>query len=85
MSDVSKTPDNRPTPPKSSAVVLLLGDIADSTWRMFVPGIGGTLLGLWLDRQFGTLPWLLITGIVLGSVTAFMLVRRQLKKIAAMK
>ena len=25
-----------------------------------------TLIGLWLDRQLGSLPWLLLTGVALG-------------------
>jgi F0F1-type ATP synthase assembly protein I len=29
-----------------------------------------TLLGYWLDRRWGTLPLLLIVGVVLGFVTA---------------
>ncbi len=38
--------------------------------------IGGTLLGYWLDRWLGTDPWLVVTGIVLGSVLGFLRVWR---------
>lgn len=31
----------------------------------------GTIGGQWLDERFGTEPWLLVSGIVLGSVAAF--------------
>jgi ATP synthase protein I len=43
-------------------------------------GIGGTMaaslglgigLGYWLDKKFGTGPWCLLGGAVLGIVTAF--------------
>jgi ATP synthase protein I len=33
--------------------------------------IGGTLLGYWLDEKFGTQPWLLVVGVVLGTFGAF--------------
>ena len=59
----------------------LIATIADTTWRMFVPSVGFTLLGVWLDEQFQTKPWLMLTGIVLGCVLAVMLVRRQIMAI----
>lgn len=33
--------------------------------------VGGVVLGLLLDRWLKTAPWLLLTGIVLGSAGAF--------------
>ncbi len=33
--------------------------------------IAGLLLGLLLDHWLGTKPWLVVTGIVLGSISAF--------------
>jgi ATP synthase protein I len=33
--------------------------------------IGGTLLGYWLDERFGTKPWLLVVGVVIGTFGAF--------------
>jgi hypothetical protein len=72
--------DEQPTPPDQSTVVLLLGTIGDTTWRMFVPTIGLLLIGDWLDRTFNTKPILIITGIVLGSIIAGLLVRNQLRK-----
>jgi ATP synthase protein I len=33
--------------------------------------IGGTLLGYWLDERFGTKPWLLVAGVVIGTFGAF--------------
>lgn len=60
---------------------VLLGTIGDTTWRMFVPSIGLTLLGVWLDGHYGTRPWLMFLGIVLGCGGAVLLVRRQLAAI----
>ena len=62
-------------------VRVLLGTIGDTTWRMFVPSIGFTLLGVWLDGQLSTKPWLMIIGIALGALGAVLLVRRQLVNI----
>lgn len=59
-------------------VRVLLVTIGDTTWRMFVPSVGLTLLGVWADAQFGTKPWLMVVGIVLGFFGAFLLVKKQI-------
>ncbi len=71
----------KPVPPEQSTVVLLLGTIADTTWRMFIPTIGLTILGLLVDKVLHTTPWIMTAGIVLGAFTAYVLVRRQIKKV----
>lgn len=55
--------------------------IADTTWRMFVPSIGLTLLGVWLDSEWRMKPWFMISGIVVGTIAAIALVRRQINSI----
>lgn len=68
--------------PKSSPrsdITYLLATAADTTWRMFVPAVGFTLLGAWADRHFDTKPWLMVLGIVVGVAGAIMLVRKQLR------
>ena len=62
----------------ADTVRVLLGTIGDTTWRMFVPSVGLTLLGVWADSAFGTKPWLMISGIVLGFFGAFLLVKKQI-------
>ena len=81
MSTSPNHSDENQTPPEKSTVILLLGDIGDTTWRMFVPTVGLTVLGLLADREFNTTPWLMVTGIIVGSLLAGLLVRRQLKKV----
>lgn len=73
--------DKKATPPDRSTVILLLGTMADTSWRMFIPVIGFTVLGLLADKQLNTVPWIMIGGIVLGMYSAYMLVRRQIKKV----
>lgn len=46
-----------------------------------MPTIGLTVLGLLADKRLHTTPWLMIIGIVLGSLIAGVLVRRQLKEV----
>lgn len=81
MSTSRNDGDKQPVPPDRSTVVLLLGTIADTTWRMFVPTIGLTILGLVTDKALRTTPWLMSAGIVLGAGLAYALVRRQIKKV----
>ncbi len=78
VSDDQKAPDTEHTG-------VILATIGDTTWRMFVPSIGCTLLGVWADQHFGTSPWLMIAGIVLGFSGAFLLVKKQLSDIAVRK
>jgi F0F1-type ATP synthase assembly protein I len=52
---------------------------------MFVPSIGLTLLGVWLDGKWQTKPWLMMSGIALGVVFAFALVRQQLRRLKPTK
>ena len=70
-----------PIPPDKSTVILLMNTIGDTTWRMFVPSIGFTILGVYADRQMVTKPYLTIVGIIVGAGLAGLLVRRQIKKV----
>lgn len=48
---------------------------------MFVPSIGFTLAGLWLDGKWQTTPWLMFAGIILGFIVAVLAVKLQLKRL----
>lgn len=76
----AKSSDDKQTPPEKSTVVLLLGIAADTTWRMFVPIIGGVVLGVWADHSFSTKPIGTIIGTVIGVAIAALLVRQQLQR-----
>jgi len=73
--------DKQFTPPDRSTVILLLGTMADTTWRMFVPILALLFIGLLLDKQLHTTPWIMTGGLVLGTALAYLLVRQQLKKV----
>ena len=64
---------------------LMMQTIIGTTWRMFVPTIGLTLVGLAVDMAAGTRPWMTISGICLGFAAAFALVWLQISRITAKK
>tara|TARA_B100001245_G_scaffold131354_1_gene97296 strand:- start:1058 stop:1321 length:264 start_codon:yes stop_codon:yes gene_type:complete len=76
----AKKGDDRQQPSQKSTAVLLLMIAADTTWRMFVPIIGGTVLGVWLDNVYQTKPLLTIALIGVGVIIASLLVWQQMKK-----
>jgi F0F1-type ATP synthase assembly protein I len=47
---------------------------------MFVPTIGLLMVGRQLDTRFSTKPFLMVTGIVLGSLIAAYLVKAQIQR-----
>ena len=63
--------------PQSDSIYLIMS-MADTTWRMFVPAVGFTLLGAWADNALGTKPALMFIGIVVGAALAFLLVKKQI-------
>lgn len=76
----AKNSDDKPKPPKKSAALILFTIAADTTWRMFVPTLGGTALGIWLDNSIETKPWCTIVGLSIGVAITTLLVRQQYKK-----
>ena len=81
MSTSQNDGDKTPTPPDRSTVILLLGTMGDTTWRMFVPAIGLTVLGLLADKWLHTTPWIMTAGIIVGILGAYVLVKRQIKEV----
>jgi len=72
--------DHEPQVAKN-AVLILLGDIADTTWRMFVPTIGLGATGYFVDKELHSQPIFTISGIVLGAIAAGLFIRQQLRKV----
>lgn len=79
-SAAAKNSDDKPQPPEKSAALILFMVAADTTWRMFVPTLGGTALGLWGDSVWHTTPWAGVGGLAIGIVITSLLVRQQYKK-----
>jgi F0F1-type ATP synthase assembly protein I len=67
------------TLPKSSDILLLFATVADTTWRLFVPTLGGVLLGIWADQTVGSRPLWTIVGVICGTIVSLYLVYEQLQ------
>lgn len=78
-SEASQTTNEPRT--RKSASMLLLATALDTTIRFFVPTIGGTLLGIWLDSIFHTAPVLLIVTVLVGFGLSIVLVTLQIKQV----
>ena len=65
-----------------NSATLLMKTMVGTTWRVFLPTIGLTLLGLWLDNVILNMkPWLTFGGIAIGVIVAAVLVWLQVAKI----
>lgn len=66
---------------EADASILMMKTVAGTTWRMFVPTIGFTLVGLAADYCYRTKPWLMVSGVALGFAMSFGLVWLQIAQI----
>jgi len=69
------------TPSGLSGPIVLLMTALDTTWRAFVPTIGGTFLGIGIDHLFGIAPIATIVCLILGFATSTLLIARQLMSV----
>ena len=65
----------------SGVMMILARTMIGTMWRMFLPTIGLTLLGLWLDNVSGMKMRWLLAGIVSGAIISVVLVALQIAKI----
>ena len=65
----------------SGAMMILAKTMIGTMWRMFLPTIGLTLLGLWLDNVSGMKMRWLLAGIISGAIISVILVALQIAKI----
>ncbi len=68
---------NQPHP----AAILLLLTILDTMWRAFVPTIGGTILGVYLDNWLNKAPFFTTSMIIVGFATSAVLIAVQLRNV----
>lgn len=78
-SEASKTTDTART--KKSVSMLLLATALDTTWRAFVPTIGGTFLGIWLDHTFSVTPLATIICLIVGVALSALLITKQIRDV----
>lgn len=65
----------------SGAMMILARTMIGTMWRMFLPTIGLTLLGLWLDNVSGIKMRWLLAGIISGAIISVILIALQIAKI----
>ncbi len=68
-------------PENTLGVRAVLLSILDTSTRLFVPSVGGTVAGLWIDVSYDTRPWFTIIGVILGTLLAIFLVYAQIRAI----
>lgn len=68
--------------PVKNPALLLTMTALDTTWRTFVPVVGGTVAGVAIDNSFHTAPITTIIGLIIGVAIAVLLVRKQLQDVS---
>ncbi|MDN5819322.1 MAG: AtpZ/AtpI family protein [bacterium] len=81
MSESQNDADKQDQRPSKMSAIILLADIADTTWRMFVPPIIGALLGWWADSSWGTFPWFSFIGLAIGCTATAFFIKALLKRV----
>ena len=61
--------------------MLLIATALDTTWRIFVPILGGVFLGIGLDTWFGWAPVAMLAGLVVGIIITTLLIIKQLRDV----
>ncbi len=77
----SPRPKTKATKLPHSAVILLLLTILDTTWRAFIPPIGGTFLGIGLDNLLNKAPLFTTIMIIIGFLISAVLIALQLRNV----
>lgn len=82
----SPRPQSKPgrtTKPQSgiSAPMLIFMTALDTTWRAFIPTLGGVFLGIGIDHWFNIAPTATIVCLILGVITSTLLIAKQLRDV----
>ena len=64
-----------------SAPMLIFITALDTTWRAFVPTIGGVFLGIGLDHLFNIAPIATIICLIAGTALSVFLIAKQLRDV----
>ncbi len=80
MADTNDTTPGSHAARSEGATISLIIEMADTTWRMFVPTVGFLLIGRHFDVRYHMKPWLMLGGAAFGALIAAQLIRKQLQK-----
>ncbi|QQR81642.1 MAG: AtpZ/AtpI family protein [Deltaproteobacteria bacterium] len=59
------------SPDKEDPFLIAYGIYGAVGFQLATSVVGGVLGGQWLDKRWGTSPWLTLVGLVLGAVAGF--------------
>jgi Uncharacterized protein conserved in bacteria len=65
----------------TSALMLVFMTALDTTWRAFIPTLGGVFLGIGIDHLLNIAPVGTIVCLVLGTITSALLIAKQLRDV----
>ena len=82
MGQPGKSPSGTAQVPSSGTTLVILGTIANTTWRMFTPVVVLLLVGMQLDKHLGHRPLWSLGGVTAGFVIAVWLVYRQYRHVS---
>lgn len=64
-----------------SPAFLLFNTAMDTTWRLFVPTISGTIIGVIIDNLSNTKPYATVAMITVGVLVSVVLVGLQIRRV----
>lgn len=67
--------------PSLSGPMLIFMTALDTTWRAFIPTLGGVFLGIGLDHLMGIAPIATVVCLIAGAALSMLLIARQLKNV----
>ncbi|MFZ2126345.1 MAG: AtpZ/AtpI family protein [Candidatus Microsaccharimonas sp.] len=80
LTDTESQTTKRPRTPQSASM-LLLATALDTTWRAFLPTIGGTFLGIGIDHWFNIAPIGTIACLIVGTALSILLIAKQIRDV----
>lgn len=78
--DSTETTSDKGGKPATPSQLWVVREIADTTWRMTIPVVIFTFIGIFIDLRADTSPWLTFAGVIIGFYFAVVLVRKQIKR-----
>lgn len=71
----------KPSKPEPTVLGTILLDLVDTAWRIATPVLLFAGIGIFIDKNIGSAPWITLLGVVIGFVGAGLLVKKQLSAV----
>jgi len=82
--EMNKAADSTTQSPKDPAPVsmgTIALDLLNTAWRIAVPVLIFSIVGIFADKHWDTAPWLTLLGLVVGFVFAGLLIKEQISSV----